>query len=287
MARRPSGARKVTWGRAWTKHFLQSNGLLANAPRNGVNRRERWRRPLLPGMMLHRDGSPPAWLKGRQQLDLIVTLDDVGPWRDLTPLALVARASVHHCYRIEGESDVLAIADNAKVRLPRARPEWLNSDMSWIVSTLRPRAAGAVCSAAIASIASLVTLRLFGKRPYRTAPARLPPRRRRQISPLPTKAAEKSAAPFAAARRRSAESRSTRTSQSRPDSRLRGSESEMAQNRERKDVCMRHGATSAPTKPPLPRPPPPRSPDTPATGSRPSAPPSRPSRPRRRSQAAP
>src|SRR5450631_2138307 len=63
------------WGYTWTKAFLQSKGLLDKAPRRGVHRRKRPRRPL-PGMMLHQDGSRHAWLAGQPAMDLIVTMDD-------------------------------------------------------------------------------------------------------------------------------------------------------------------------------------------------------------------
>src|ERR1700722_19878704 len=63
------------WSYTWTKLFLQSKGLLAKAPRRGVHRRKRPRRPL-PGMMLHQDGSRHAWLEGQPAMDLIVTMDD-------------------------------------------------------------------------------------------------------------------------------------------------------------------------------------------------------------------
>src|SRR5947209_1414960 len=63
------------WSYTWTKLFLQSKGLLDKAPRRGVHRRKRPRRPL-PGMMLHQDGSRHAWLEGQAALDLIVTMDD-------------------------------------------------------------------------------------------------------------------------------------------------------------------------------------------------------------------
>jgi transposase InsO family protein len=45
------------------------------APRRGVHRRKRERRPL-PGMMLFQDGSEHAWLPSGPDLDLIVTMDD-------------------------------------------------------------------------------------------------------------------------------------------------------------------------------------------------------------------
>jgi transposase len=64
-----------TWSYTWTKTFLQSKGLLVRAPKRGVHRRKRPRRPL-PGMMLHQDGSRHAWLSGHNPLDLIVTMDD-------------------------------------------------------------------------------------------------------------------------------------------------------------------------------------------------------------------
>src|SRR5450755_5003469 len=58
------------WSYTWTKLFLQSKGLLDKAPRRGVHRRKRPRRPL-PGMMLHQDGSRHVWLEGLPAMDLI------------------------------------------------------------------------------------------------------------------------------------------------------------------------------------------------------------------------
>ena len=63
------------WGYTWTKVFLQSKGLLEEAPRRGAHRRKRPRRPL-PGMMLHQDGSRHVWLLDQAAMDLIVTMDD-------------------------------------------------------------------------------------------------------------------------------------------------------------------------------------------------------------------
>ena len=63
------------WGYTKVKLILQSKGLLEKAPRRGVHRRKRPRRPL-PGMMLHQDGSRHAWLERRPAMDLIVTMDD-------------------------------------------------------------------------------------------------------------------------------------------------------------------------------------------------------------------
>ncbi|MGD0187609.1 MAG: ISNCY family transposase [Roseiarcus sp.] len=59
----------------WTKSVLQLRGLTTKAPRRGVHRRKRERRPL-PGMMLFQDGSTHAWLGQGPALDLIVTMDD-------------------------------------------------------------------------------------------------------------------------------------------------------------------------------------------------------------------
>ena len=49
-------------GSTWFVRFLNRvRGLTTKAPRRGVHRRKRERRPL-PGMMLFQDGSKHAWL---------------------------------------------------------------------------------------------------------------------------------------------------------------------------------------------------------------------------------
>jgi len=63
------------WSYTRVKRLLQEKGLLEKAPKRGVHRRKRPRRPLA-GMMLHQDGSRHAWLAGQAALDLIVTMDD-------------------------------------------------------------------------------------------------------------------------------------------------------------------------------------------------------------------
>ena len=63
------------WSYTWTKTQLHAAGLVKAAPRRGVHRKKRARRPLV-GMMLHQDGSTHGWLEGRGPLDLIATLDD-------------------------------------------------------------------------------------------------------------------------------------------------------------------------------------------------------------------
>ena len=63
------------WGYTWTKAQLHAAGLVDRAKRRGAHRRKRPRKPC-EGMMLHQDGSTHAWLEGRADLDLIVTMDD-------------------------------------------------------------------------------------------------------------------------------------------------------------------------------------------------------------------
>jgi hypothetical protein len=63
------------WGYTWVKTQLHTAGLVERAKRRGAHRRKRERKPW-EGMMLHQDGSRAAWLAGRPQLDLIVTMDD-------------------------------------------------------------------------------------------------------------------------------------------------------------------------------------------------------------------
>jgi len=63
------------WGYTWVKTQLHTAGLVERAKRRGAHRRKRERKPW-EGMMLHQDGSRAAWLAGRAQLDLIVTMDD-------------------------------------------------------------------------------------------------------------------------------------------------------------------------------------------------------------------
>ncbi|MDZ7713382.1 MAG: helix-turn-helix domain-containing protein [Rhodovibrio sp.] len=47
----------------WTKSVLQARGLVAKAPKRSAHRKKRPRRPV-PGMLLHQDGSRPAWMPG-------------------------------------------------------------------------------------------------------------------------------------------------------------------------------------------------------------------------------
>jgi transposase len=60
----------------WAKSFLHRRELVPLAPRKGVHRKKRSRRPLV-GMMLHQDGSRHRWIPGlKAEIDLIVTMDD-------------------------------------------------------------------------------------------------------------------------------------------------------------------------------------------------------------------
>ncbi len=58
----------------WVRLTLQAHGKIRPAPRRGVHRRKRPRRPVM-GMMLHQDGSSHEWVAG-ESWDLIVTMDD-------------------------------------------------------------------------------------------------------------------------------------------------------------------------------------------------------------------
>ena len=61
---------------SWAKTFLHRRQLVAIAPRKGVHRKKRPRRPLI-GMLLHQDGSRHRWTPGQDcDHDLIVTMDD-------------------------------------------------------------------------------------------------------------------------------------------------------------------------------------------------------------------
>jgi transposase len=68
--RRDGGGRSYTF----VKNKLQEAGAVARAPGKGAHRKRR-QRALLPGMMLHQDGSRHEWVPGKKW-DLIVTMDD-------------------------------------------------------------------------------------------------------------------------------------------------------------------------------------------------------------------
>jgi hypothetical protein len=58
--RRDGGTRSYTW----VKNQLQAAGVMQRAPAKGKHRKHR-ERSLLPGMMLHQDGSTHLWVPGR------------------------------------------------------------------------------------------------------------------------------------------------------------------------------------------------------------------------------
>jgi len=68
--RKDGGGRSYTW----VKNKLQEDGIVSRAPRKGAHRKRR-ERALMPGMMLHQDGSTHEWVPD-QKWDLIVTMDD-------------------------------------------------------------------------------------------------------------------------------------------------------------------------------------------------------------------
>lgn len=68
--RRDGGKQSYTW----VKNTLQSRGLVSKAAKQGSQRKQRERAPLL-GMMLHQYGSNHEWVPG-EKWDLIVTMDD-------------------------------------------------------------------------------------------------------------------------------------------------------------------------------------------------------------------
>ena len=68
--KKDGGGRSYTW----VKNKLQEDGVVSRAPGKGAHRKRR-ERALLPGMMLHQDGSTHEWVPGKKW-DLIVTMDD-------------------------------------------------------------------------------------------------------------------------------------------------------------------------------------------------------------------
>ena len=64
----------------WVKQALQEAGLVKRKARRGVHRKRRERRPLLPGMLLHIDGSHHQWFQDERWL-----VPDRDPW--MTPPA--------------------------------------------------------------------------------------------------------------------------------------------------------------------------------------------------------
>jgi hypothetical protein len=102
------------WGYTWTKTQLHTAGLVERAKRRGAHRRKRERKPW-EGMMLHQDGSRAAWLAGRPQLDLIVTMDD-------------ATSTIYSAFLIEEEGTVSTLRALLEVFGAKGLPSSLYTD---------------------------------------------------------------------------------------------------------------------------------------------------------------
>jgi transposase len=102
------------WGYTWTKTQLQASGLIERAPRRGVHRRKRPRKPC-EGMMLHQDGSRFAWLEDKPPLDLIVTLDD-------------ATSKIYSAFLVEEEGTVSTFRALLEVFVSHGLPSSLYTD---------------------------------------------------------------------------------------------------------------------------------------------------------------
>src|ERR1700757_34491 len=80
----------------WVKQALQGAGLVARSRKRGVHRKRRPRR-LLPGMLLHLDGSRHRWFQDERWYDLLVMLDD-------------ATSEIYYAQLVEEESTVTVMA---------------------------------------------------------------------------------------------------------------------------------------------------------------------------------
>src|SRR5258708_28688659 len=80
----------------WVKLALQGAGLVERGRKRGVHRKRRPRR-LLPGMLLHIDGSRHRWFQDERWYDLIVILDD-------------ATSEIYYAQLVEEESTLTVMA---------------------------------------------------------------------------------------------------------------------------------------------------------------------------------
>jgi transposase len=92
-----------TLGYTTTRLWLQKSGAVTPAPRRGVHRRKRPRRPMR-GMLLHQDASKHSWLTGQPPIDLVITLDDATS--ELYSAVLVAEEGTASSFR--GLAEVIA-----------------------------------------------------------------------------------------------------------------------------------------------------------------------------------
>jgi transposase len=104
----------LRWGYTWVKTQLHTAGLVERAQRRGSHRRKRERKPW-EGMMLHQDGSRAAWLAGRPQLDLIVTMDD-------------ATSTIYSAFLIEEEGTASTLRACLEVFTAHGLPSSLYTD---------------------------------------------------------------------------------------------------------------------------------------------------------------
>jgi transposase len=102
------------WGYTWVKAQLHGSGLVVRAPRRGVHRRKRERKPC-EGMMLHQDGSRAAWLAGQPALDLIVTMDD-------------ATSTIYSAFLVEEEGTASTFRGLLEVFVEHGLPSSLYTD---------------------------------------------------------------------------------------------------------------------------------------------------------------
>ena len=86
----------LSYGYTCIKRLLQGAGLVARAPKRGVHRRKRERRPMT-GLLLHIDASTHHWLNQEQWHDLIVVLDD-------------ASSEIYYAQLVEQESTLTVLA---------------------------------------------------------------------------------------------------------------------------------------------------------------------------------
>ena len=80
---------------SWVKAALQGAGLVGKRKPRGVHRKRRPRR-VLPGMLLHLDGSQHRWFQDERWYDLLVVLDD-------------ATSAIYYAQLVESESTLTVL----------------------------------------------------------------------------------------------------------------------------------------------------------------------------------
>jgi len=91
----------IQWSYSWVKNVLQGVGLVAKS-RSRQKHRKRRPRKLLPGMMLHIDGSHHQWFQDGRWYDLLVILDD-------------ATSEIYYAQLVEDESTRTVMAGLRRV----------------------------------------------------------------------------------------------------------------------------------------------------------------------------